>query len=235
MTTYDTIIVGAGSAGCVLANRLSQDPNRKVLLIEAGPPGGHLYIRMPAAVAMAIGSKQFNWHYQTTPQTHMNGRRVSTPRGKALGGSSAINALVYVRGNAYDYDNWAEMGCVGWGYADVLPYFRATENNAFGPGPYHGSEGPLVVSHPESENLAFKAFIDAGVEMGYPYNPDNNGATQEGFGPFQLNIKEGRRWSSANAFLHPIAQRKNLTIMTGCTPTAQRSPASNWQTVVISR
>ena len=214
MTTYDTIIVGAGSAGCVLANRLSQDPNRTVLLIEAGPPGGHLYIRMPAAVAMAIGSKQFNWHYQTTPQTHMNGRRVSTPRGKALGGSSAINALVYVRGNAYDYDNWAEMGCVGWGYADVLPYFRATENNAFGPGAYHGSEGPLVVSHPESENLAFKAFIDAGVEMGYPDNPDNNGATQEGFGPFQLNIKEGRRWSSANAFLHPIAQRKNLTVMT---------------------
>ena len=214
MTAYDTIIVGAGSAGCVLANRLSQDPDRKVLLIEAGPPGGHLYIRMPAAVAMAIRSKQFNWHYQTTPQAHMNGRRVSTPRGKALGGSSAINALVYVRGNAYDYDHWAEMGCAGWSYADVLPYFRATENNAFGSGAYHGSEGPLVVSHPESENPAFKAFIDAGVDLGYPYNPDNNGETQEGFGPFQLNIKDGRRWSSANAFLHPIAQRKNLTVMT---------------------
>jgi choline dehydrogenase len=214
MSAYDTIIIGAGSAGCVLANRLSEDPNRTVLLIEAGPQGGHIYMRMPAAVAMAIKSPRFNWHYQTTPQKHMNDRQISTPRGKALGGSSAINALVYVRGNAYDYNNWAAMGCPGWGYDDVLHYFRAAENNAFGPGAFHGTEGPLVVSHPESENLAYKAFVEAGVEMGYPYNPDNNGATQEGFGPFQLNIKDGRRWSSANAFLHPIADRKNLTIRT---------------------
>lgn len=210
--TYDVIIVGAGSAGCILANKLSQDPSRKVLLLEAGPKDDHIFIKMPAGVAKAIGSSRFNWKFETTPQVHMNGRRLGTPRGKVLGGSSAINALVYIRGNAWDYDNWETLGCPGWSYKDVLPHFRDAENNALGESPYHGTSGPLVVSNPESENPAFKAFIDAGVEMGYPHNPDFNGEYQEGFGPFQMNINNGRRWSSANAFLHPAKSRANLTV-----------------------
>ncbi|MEO1538214.1 MAG: choline dehydrogenase [Pseudomonadota bacterium] len=213
--TADLIIVGAGSAGCVLAERLSRDPARKVLLLEAGPPDNHIFIRMPAGVAKAIGSERFNWHYWTTPQTHMNDRRLTTPRGKTLGGSSAINALVYIRGNAWDFDNWAALGCEGWSYKDVLPYFRAVEGNAHGEGPFHGGDGPLKVSHPASGNPAYQAFIDAGVELGYPHNPDLNGASQEGFGPFQLNIHNGRRWSAADAFLKPALARPNLTVKTG--------------------
>lgn len=210
----DVIIVGAGSAGCVLAERLSRDAGRKVLLIEAGPRDNHIFIRMPAGVAKAIGSKRFNWHYWTTPQTHMNGRRLTTPRGKTLGGSSAINALVYIRGNSWDFDNWAACGCDGWAYDDVLPYFREVEDNAHGAGPYHGGDGPLKVSHPASDSPAYQAFIDAGVEMGFAYNDDLNGADQAGFGPFQLNIHDGRRWSSADAFLKPALSRPNLTLRT---------------------
>lgn len=210
----DLIIVGAGSAGCVLAERLSRDASRKVLVVEAGPPDNHIFIRMPAGVAKAIGSKRFNWHYWTTPQAHMNGRRLTTPRGKTLGGSSAINALVYIRGNAWDFDNWAAQGCTGWSYADVLPYFRDVEGNAHGTGPYHGGDGPLKVSHPESRNPAYQAFIDAGVEMGFPFNPDLNGEAQTGFGPFQLNINNGRRWSAADAFLKPALSRPNLSVKT---------------------
>lgn len=211
----DLIVVGAGSAGCVLAERLSRNPDRQVLLIEAGPSDDHLFIRMPAAVAKAIGSKKFNWHYWTTPQQHMNQRRLTTPRGKTLGGSSSINALVYIRGNAWDFDHWVELGCHGWGYQDVLPYFKEVENNAHGAGPFHGGDGPLVVSHPESGNPAYQAFIDAGVQLGYPFNPDLNGAEQEGFGPFQLSIANGRRWSASDAFLKPALSRKNLAVRTG--------------------
>ncbi len=210
----DVIIVGAGSAGCALAERLSRDENCNVLLLEAGPPDDHIFIKMPAGVAKAIGSKKFNWHYWTTPQTHMNNRRLTTPRGKTLGGSSSINALVYIRGNAWDFDNWAANGCKGWAYKDVLPYFKEVEGNAHGDGPYHGGHGPLKVSHPESNNQAYRAFINAGVELGYPENPDLNGESQEGFGPFQLNIHNGRRWSAADAFLKPALSRKNLSVRT---------------------
>ncbi len=210
----DVIIVGAGSAGCAIAERLSRDGTRNVTIVEAGPTDNHLFIRMPAGVAKAIGSKQFNWHFETTPQVHMNGRRLTTPRGKTLGGSSSINALVYIRGNAWDYDNWAAMGCPGWAYEDVLPYFKEVEDNELGAGPYHGSGGPLYVSNPESGNAAYEAFIQAGVELGYPRNDDLNGADQTGFGPFQLNIKNGRRWSAADAFLKPAYGRKNLTVRT---------------------
>ena len=143
----DVIIVGAGSAGCAMAERLSRDGTRNVTIVEAGPTDNHLFIRMPAGVAKAIGSKQFNWHFETTPQVHMNGRRLTTPRGKTLGGSSSINALVYIRGNAWDYDNWAAMGCPGWAYEDVLPYFKEVEDNELGAGPYHGSGGQLYVSN----------------------------------------------------------------------------------------
>jgi len=210
----DVIIVGAGSAGCVLAERLSRDETCQVMAIEAGPPDNHIFIKMPAGVAKAIGSKNFNWHFWTTPQEHMNGRRLTTPRGKTLGGSSAINAMVYIRGNAWDFDNWANLGCEGWGYDDVLPYFREVEDNEHGGGPYHGADGPLKISHPKSQNPAYQAFIDAGVELGYPYNPDLNGESQEGFGPFQLHIANGRRWSAADAFLKPALNRANLNVRT---------------------
>ncbi len=210
----DVIIVGAGSAGCAMAERLSRDGARNVTIIEAGPTDNHLFIRMPAAVAKAIGSTRFNWHFETTPQVHMNNRRLTTPRGKTLGGSSSINALVYIRGNAWDYDNWAAMGCPGWSYEDVLPYFKEVEDNELGAGPYHGVGGPVRVSNPESGNAAYEAFIQAGVELGYPRNEDLNGADQTGFGPFQLNIKNGRRWSAADAFLKPSYGRRNLSVRT---------------------
>ncbi|MEM9343728.1 MAG: GMC family oxidoreductase N-terminal domain-containing protein, partial [Pseudomonadota bacterium] len=173
-----------------------------------------IFIRMPAGVAKAIKSPRWNWHYWTTPQVHMNNRRLTTPRGKTLGGSSAINALVYIRGNAWDFDNWAALGCDGWGYQDVLPYFCEVEGNAHGNGAFHGGDGPLKVSHPESGNPAYQAFINAGVELGHRFNSDLNGAEQEGFGLFQLNINDGRRWSSADAFLKPALDRKNLSVKT---------------------
>jgi len=212
--TFDYIIVGAGSAGCVMANRLSKDPDCKVLLLEAGPSNKHLYIDMPAAVAKAIESPKFNWHYWTTPQKHLNDRQLTTPRGKVLGGSSSINALVYMRGQAEDYDRWQAEGCKGWDYQSVLPYFKSTETNCRGTDEYRGGEGELYVGDPESDNPMFKAFIDAGQEMGYPFCKDFNGEDQEGFGYFQLNIKEGRRWSSARAFLDDANDRPNLTIAT---------------------
>lgn len=214
MSHPDLIIIGAGSAGCALAERLSRDGSKQVLLLEAGPTDNHIFIRMPAGVAKAISSPRWNWHFETVPQKHMNDRRLTTPRGKTLGGSSSINALVYVRGNAWDYDNWAAMGCDSWSYADVLPYFREIEDNELGENAYHGGDGPLYVSNPESGNAAYEAFIQAGVELGYPHNPDFNGETQEGFGPFQLNIKNGRRWSSADAFLKPALARPNLNVRT---------------------
>lgn len=215
MSHPDVIIVGAGSAGCALAERLSRDPDRRVHLIEAGPSDRHIFIRMPAGVAKAIGSRRFNWHFETVPQAHMNGRQLTTPRGKTLGGSSAINALVYIRGASWDFDNWAAMGCPGWGYGDVLPYFREVEANPLG-GDFHGTDGPLTVSNPESGSPAYAAFIEAGQQLGHPFNADFNGATQTGFGPFQLNIKDGRRWSAADAFLKPALKRPNLTVETGC-------------------
>ncbi|MEM6620141.1 MAG: GMC family oxidoreductase N-terminal domain-containing protein, partial [Pseudomonadota bacterium] len=215
----DILIIGAGSAGCALADRLSRDSARRVTVIEAGPKDDHIFIRMPAAVAKAIGSPRFNWHFWTTPQAYLNNRRLTTPRGMTLGGSSSINALVYIRGNAWDFDNWADQGCPGWGYADVLPHFIAVEDNELGAGPYHGSGGPLHVSNPASGNAAYEAFINAGVELGYPRSEDLNGAEQTGFGPFQLNIKGGRRWSAADAFLKPAMARANLTVLPGARAT----------------
>ncbi|MEM9130350.1 MAG: choline dehydrogenase [Pseudomonadota bacterium] len=214
MSHPDLIIVGAGSAGCALTERLSRDGTKQVLLLEAGPSDNHIFIRMPAGVAKAIGSPRWNWHFETVAQKHMNGRKLTTPRGKTLGGSSSINALVYIRGNAWDYDNWAALGCDGWSYNDVLPYFREVEDNELVDSSYHGQGGPLYVSNPESGNAAYEAFINAGLELGYPRNPDFNGETQDGFGPFQLNIKNGRRWSSADAFLKPALSRRNLNVRT---------------------
>lgn len=214
-THYDIIIVGAGSAGCVLANRLSADPHCQVLLIEAGGSHKHWKIGMPAAVAKAIESPDYNWHYWTTAQANLCQRKLTTPRGKVLGGSSSINAMVYIRGHAQDYNRWAfEEGCESWSYQDVLPYFKAIETNRAGANEFRGGNGELCVGFPESGNPMFDAFIDAGQSMGIPFNDDFNGQTQEGVGYFQLNIHQGKRMSAADAFLNPVCKRDNLTVIT---------------------
>lgn len=207
----DVVVVGAGSAGCALAAGLVAGGAR-VTLLEAGPPNRHIFLRMPAGVARAIASPRFNWHFRTVPQANLDNRCLGVPRGRVLGGSSSINALVYIRGQPADYDAWAQMGCTGWGWADVLPAFRAVEGNTRGADAFHGADGPLTVSDPESGNPVFDAFVEAGRQMGYPVTCDFNGPAPEGFGAYQLNIRDGRRWSAADAFL---TGQPGLTVQTG--------------------
>jgi choline dehydrogenase len=212
--TYDYVIVGAGSSGSVLANRLSADPTLKVLLLEAGGSDKSLFIRMPAGIAR-LGTPKFNWLYETAPQAALNGRRLYWPRGKTLGGSSSINAMVYIRGQAQDYDHWRQLGNVGWSYTDVLPYFRRAERNERLHDQWHGSDGPLSVSDRRYTNPLSHAFVEAAQQAGMPHNPDFNGAAQFGCGLYQVTQKRGERWSAAAAYLHPVTDRTNLTIVTG--------------------
>lgn len=215
MSQYDYIIVGAGSAGCVLANRLSEDKNNKVLLLEAGPEDKSTLIHMPAGVGKMISTVgKYNWGYETEGEKQMGGRRMYWPRGKGLGGSSSINGMIYIRGHARDYDQWAQLGLKGWSFADVLPYFKRSEGRKKGEDDFHGGDGPLAVSPGESTNPLFRAFIEAGREAGYPYTDDFNGFQQEGFGPYEMTINDGQRWSAASAFLKPVRDRENLTVVT---------------------
>ncbi len=212
---FDYIIVGAGSAGCVLANRLSEDSSNRVLLIETGGSDKSIFIQMPTALSIPMNTKKYAWQFETQPEPFLDNRRMHCPRGKVLGGSSSINGMVYVRGHAKDFDEWQEHGAQNWDYAHCLPYFKKSEDWAFSADEYRAKAGPLGVNNGnEMKNPLYRAFINAGVEAGYFATKDYNGEQQEGFGPMHMTVKNGVRSSTANAYLRPAMTRNNLTVIT---------------------
>lgn len=210
----DYIIIGAGSAGCTLAGRLSEDPDSRVLVLEAGGGDWNPLIRIPIGTGKLIRSRYHSWGYTTEPQSRLDGRAIHWPRGKVIGGSSSVNSMVYMRGNRADYDHWRQLGCAGWAYADVLPYFKKAEGNYRGTDDFHADSGPLKVGPPNSDNPLYQAFVDAGVQAGHPATSDFNGAEQEGFGRFDYTIHRGRRCSAAVAYLKPALRRSNCELRT---------------------
>lgn len=211
----DYIIIGAGSAGCVLANRLSEDPSKQVLLLEYGGSDRNLFIQMPTALSIPMNTDKYAWQFHTEPEPYLNHRKMHCPRGKVLGGSSSINGMVYVRGHARDFDEWAEQGATDWSYQHCLPYFRKADDWAFGRDEYRAQGGPLSVNNGnQMQNPLYRTFIEAGVQAGYLSTSDYNGQQQEGFGPMHMTIKNGIRWSTANAYLKPALKRSNLQVIT---------------------
>lgn len=211
--TYDYIVIGGGSAGCVLAARLSEDPATSVLLLEAGGRNDNVLVRMPAGVGQLIKEKNaHNWGFRTEPEPHLDNRRLWWPRGKGLGGSSAINGMIYMRGHPLDYDEWRQLRLPGWSFADVLSYFKRLERHHRG-GEHHGSDGPLHISAGEGDSPFDAALIEAGRQAGYPVSENFNGESMAGFGRYDLTISNGRRWSAAAAYLSQAKGRANLTIV----------------------
>lgn len=212
--TYDYIIIGAGSAGCVLAYRLGAKPDSKILVLEAGGQDWFFNwkIHMPAAFAYPLANDKLNWAYHAEPDPFMDGRRMYCPRGRVIGGSSSINGMCYIRGHALDYDSWAQMGLTGWSYSEILPYFRKAETRDLGPDDYHGGDGPLHVSRGHTPQPLFKAWVEAGRQAGYPVTADLNGYQQEGLGPMDMTTYRGRRWSAAKAYLRPAMKRGNVDV-----------------------
>ncbi|WP_105169919.1 choline dehydrogenase [Pseudoalteromonas sp. T1lg23B] len=225
---YDYIIVGAGSAGCVLANRLTENGQHKVLLLETGGSDKSIFIQMPTALSIPMNTDKYAWQFHTQPEPYLDNRTMHCPRGKVLGGSSSINGMVYVRGHAKDFDEWQQHGAQGWDYQSCLPYFKKAESWYLGENAHRGSEGPLGVNNGnEMANPLYRAFIEAGEQAGYAKTNDYNAAQQEGFGPMHMTVKNGRRCSASRAYLDPIKRRSNLTIVTGAQ--AQRVLLNNKQ------
>lgn len=212
-TTYDYIVIGAGAAGCAVANRLSEDPDVTVALLEAGPRDSSPLIHMPAGFTKLVGEK-VNWQFSTVPQKNVNDREMHYPQGRTLGGSTSINAMIYIRGHRLDYDEWRDLGNEGWGYAGVLPYFKKSENNERFVNEYHGQGGPVNVADQVQQNPLTRAFVRSAQEAGIPYTPDHNGAQQEGVSYYQVTQRNVRRESAATAYLHAYKDRKNLTVIT---------------------
>jgi choline dehydrogenase len=212
--SFDYIVVGAGSAGCALASRLTEDGRSTVLVLEYGGSDRSIFIQMPAALSIPMNSKSYNWGYRSEPEPHLGGRRIACPRGKVLGGSSSINGMVYVRGHPLDFERWEEEGAKGWGYCNVLPYFRRAERFEGGADAYRGGAGPLATSHGRKSNPLYEAFIEAGRQAGYAVSPDLNGERQEGFGDLDMTVRDGVRSSTANAYLRPAMKRGNLKVVT---------------------
>ncbi|MEG4115756.1 MULTISPECIES: GMC family oxidoreductase N-terminal domain-containing protein [unclassified Microcoleus] len=214
MTRYDYIVIGAGSAGCVVANRLTEDTETSVLLLEAGNPATKPEIQTPVSWTSLLGT-EVDWAYFTEPEPYLNGRKIFHPRGKVVGGTSVINAMIYIRGNRHDFDHWQSLGNPGWSYDDVLPYFKKSENQQRGVSEFHGVDGVLSVTDPLGPAVTSQRFVEAAEQLGYARNPDFNGVQQEGAGLYQLTVKDGKRHSAAAAFLVPILDRPNLTVQTG--------------------
>jgi choline dehydrogenase len=211
---FDYIIIGAGSAGCVLADRLTEDGRSSALVLEFGGSDRSLFIQMPGALSIPMNTKKYNWRYESEPEPHLDNRRFAIPRGKVLGGSSSINGLVYVRGNPHDFDRWEQEGAAEWGYRHVLPYFRRAEGRRDGADAYRGGEGPLATRYGAIVNPLYDVFVEAGRQAGYGVTPDINGERQEGFGRIDMTVKDGVRWSAANAYLRRATKRPNLEVAT---------------------